>query len=84
MLLLIFCVCTSHFCGGSVFVFVWYALLCVLSSKSSKRKREPVAFFTNVLVLYIFCSSSLRCLGLVCSVVFPDHTYLLFYLVADF
>ena len=67
-----------------MFVFVWYALLCVLSSKSSKRKRELVVFFTNVLVLYIFCSSSLRCLGLVCSVAFPDHTYYFFYLVADF
>ena len=49
MLLLIFCVCTSHFCGGSVFVLVWYALLCVLSSKSSKRKRELVAFFYECL-----------------------------------
>ena len=67
-----------------MFVFVWYALLCVLSSKSSKRKRELVAFFTNVLVLYIFCSSTSRCLGLVCSEVFPDHTYFFLYLIADF
>ena len=27
-----------------MFVFVWYALRCVLSSNGSKRKRELVAF----------------------------------------
>ena len=32
-----------------MFVFVWYALLCVLSSKGSKRKRELVAFFYECL-----------------------------------
>ena len=53
MLLLIRCVRTSHFCGGSVFVFVWYALLCVLSSKSSKRKRELVAFYECLGTVYI-------------------------------
>ena len=88
MLLLICCVRTfPFFCGGSVFVFVRYALLCVLSSKSSKRKRVLVVFFTNVLVLYIFCSSSLRCLGLVCSVLLWYFLIILtyfFYLVADF
>ena len=31
-----------------MFVFVWYALICVLSSKSSKRKRELVAFFLRM------------------------------------
>ena len=70
-----------------MFVFVWYVLLCVLSSKSSKRKRELVAFFTNVLVLHIFCSSSLQCLGLVCSVLLWYFLTILtyfFYLVADF
>ena len=51
MLLLICCVYSllPIFCGGSVFVFVWYALLCVLFRKSSKRKREFVAFFYECL-----------------------------------
>ena len=29
---LIYCLCTSLVCGGSVFVFIWYALLYVHSS----------------------------------------------------
>ena len=37
----------SIFRGGSVFVL--YALLCVLSSMSSKRKGELVAFFYECL-----------------------------------
>ena len=81
MLLLICCVCTSHFCGDSVFVFVWFALLCVLSSNSSKRKRERVAFFYECLgtvyILQLFLT--VPRVGLQCViVVFPDHTYLLF------
>ena len=56
-----------------MFVFVWYALLCVLSSIVIilKSKRELVALLywrMATLLLLMFCGSSSRCLDLVCSV----------------
>ena len=61
-----------------MFVFVLYALLCVLSSK---RKRELVAFLYECLgtvyILKLFLT--VYRVGLQCGiVVFPDHTYFFF------
>ena len=70
-----------------MFVFVWYALLCVLSSFkiNLKRKRELVALLlsyygclVSVNILWLFLMVPLVCLHCV-IVVFPDHTHLLFY-----
>ena len=91
LLLLICCLFTSIVCGCSVLVFVWYALLCVLSSFEIifKRKRELIALLLlsyECLVTVLLLFLSVPCVGLQCvAVVFPDHTYLLFLnLVADF
>ena len=73
-------------CGGSVFVFVWCTLLCVLSSFAIilKGKREMIVLLllsygclVTVNVLWLFLT--LPWVGLRCViVVFPDHTHLLF------
>ena len=70
----------------------WYALVCVLSSFAIvlKRKRELDALLllsygclVTVYVLWLFIT--VPWVGLQFAiVVFPDHTHLLFYLVADF
>ena len=76
-----------------MFVFAWYALLCVLSSFeiSFKRKTELIALLllsyeciVTVYILWLFLS--VPWVGqLLVVVVFPEYTYLLFLnLVTDF
>ena len=70
------------FCGVSVFVFFWYALLCVLSSKSI-RGRESLLLFLRMSWYCIYSVAFLTVprVGLQCViVVLPDHTYLLFFI----
>ena len=70
-----------------MFVFVFYALLCILSNLAIilKRKKELVALLSlsygclvTVNVMWLFLMVSW--VGLQCViVVFPDHTHLLFH-----
>ena len=87
LLLLIYCVSTSHCLLRVLCLFLfWYALLCVLSSCANilKRKRELVALLllsygclVTLYVMWLFLS--VPWVGLQCViVVFPDHTHLLF------
>ena len=72
-------------CGSSVFAFVWYALLYVLSSFEIflKRKRKLVAMpllsyrcIVTINVMWLFPTVSW--VGLQCVIVlFPDNTHLL-------
>ena len=80
------------FVGFLCLSLFWYALVCVLSSFAIilKRKREldvlhvlSYGCLVTVFVLWLFIM--VPWVGLQCViVVFPDHTHLLFYLVADF
>ena len=89
LLLLIHCLLmTPCFVGDYVWSLFCCALLCAVSSfviiLLGKRELIGLLYFYclfNAILLLVSCVSFSRCRGLVCSVAFPGHTHLLFYVI---